>query len=182
MVSVFSKIFNGVYDSIKLDCKKCGGLCCSNPPELYSLEEVERALKNGASVMYCNIDNNKMYFVVKAIENKCPFLDKKDFNCSIYEERFEACKKYECEALKNNNKINGIDFFMLEFLKNNSSKATYQLVEENDRNIKTIERLKKTYGDRIQKSNLSVIVKTNNVIDLSNITDQLEYTIKNITK
>ena len=73
-------------------CKHCDGICCLNPPQLYP-EEAERIKKAGAEIIGFENDG-KIFVAVRPVNRRCPFL--KNGKCRIYEERPDACRKFEC--------------------------------------------------------------------------------------
>ena len=83
----------------QFDCSSCGSICCINPPMLGSFDEIVRAQRFGAEIVALEKMPGK--YVVAIAKNTdtdtCPFLTKK--GCSIYENRFNACRSYECGLL-----------------------------------------------------------------------------------
>ena len=163
---------------VELSCEKCGGLCCANPPQLNNFSEIEKALSKNVEVFYNKEDQvGVFFFVVKAINKQCPFLDK-DFKCSIYEDRFEACKDYKCKAL--GNKIDFTELISFSFLKNDGNQKDYKLIEATEENLKKVEELKKQFPNKLLKTDFEEIVKTNNEVYIKDLEDKLQYTIKKI--
>jgi Fe-S-cluster containining protein len=84
------------------DCSRCTGVCCLTPPALYE-EEIAKAysLKPDITIIAVEIKDNK-YAVSIAKDSEtdtCPFLV--EGKCSIYNDRFKACRDYTCKALDN---------------------------------------------------------------------------------
>jgi len=79
-------------------CDDCAGICCLNPPLLKSMEEGLRAKHLGAKIIAVKKENGYM-IAIKKKDDSCPFLDKNTGKCTIYEDRFEACKAYKCNLL-----------------------------------------------------------------------------------
>jgi len=123
-----------------VNCNMCKGMCCFNPPALHSKEEIDFALEKGCTLL-C-IKTNKGYNIsIKAKEEQCPFLY--NGNCSIYKDRFLACKEFNCKALdKNIDEVDVNDFITLDST-NQSMSITY-FTEEFINNIK------QSYKDRIE--------------------------------
>jgi Fe-S-cluster containining protein len=87
-------------NTIKFNCSLCNGICCHNPPQIETVEELEFALDNDAKVVCMNFehDKHKYYFTVLTTEEKfCPFFDTELKKCKIYENRFNSCKRYRCQ-------------------------------------------------------------------------------------
>jgi len=87
-------------NTIKFNCNLCNGICCHNPPQIETIEELEFALDNGAKVVCMNFehDKHKYYLTVLTNEEKfCPFFDTTSKKCKIYENRFNSCKRYRCQ-------------------------------------------------------------------------------------
>jgi len=81
------------------NCDKCSGICCINPPELRDIEEINKALRFGAKVLIIkDFESDRVIGAgVEKINGKCVFLNNKG-KCDIYENRFKACKDFECSA------------------------------------------------------------------------------------
>ena len=109
---------------IKLNsCNSCPGICCYNPPVLSSEEEIKTAQKYNAKLIAIQtFPKHYLVAVTKNEQDKCPFLDK-DGKCSIYEERFETCRNYSCQLLKEEKSAISL-FDDLSWL-NNKSAATH---------------------------------------------------------
>jgi Fe-S-cluster containining protein len=78
-------------------CNLCSGVCCINPPLLRTFEEGMRAKSYGVEIVATPRDTGYLIAIAKK-DDTCPFL--KNGECSIYDDRFESCKMYECD-LKN---------------------------------------------------------------------------------
>ena len=99
-------------DRIKLNgCDECSGICCLNPPELRSIEELALAHKLKAKILGLKVDTDKYILTIaKDVNTKaCKFLDMETGKCSIYENRFEACRLLECK-ITNDNGVSVDDF------------------------------------------------------------------------
>ena len=83
----------------KFTCNDCFGICCINPPLLRTFEEGMRAKRLGAPIVAYPVDGGYMICIEKR-RDVCPFLDMETGTCSIYEERFSACRSYQCGLLK----------------------------------------------------------------------------------
>ena len=80
------------------DCMDCEGICCLNPPQLNSIEEIKRAKDLGAEVVSVEFEPGKFVAVIAQKNKMCPFLEK-DGKCSIYDYRFKACREYSCALI-----------------------------------------------------------------------------------
>ena len=84
------------------DCSECNGLCCINPPEVRSLEELKFATQNKAKVLGLKVDTNRYILTIAKEDGACKFLNKENGECSVYENRFEACKLLDCKLISEN--------------------------------------------------------------------------------
>jgi len=76
------------------NCEKCSGICCVNPPELRNIDEIKKAIDMDVKI-YLIVEGDLVIGAgVAKVAKKCPFLA--NGKCSIYDERFEACKWFEC--------------------------------------------------------------------------------------
>ena len=107
---------------VKVSCERCSGVCCINPPSLQSTDEIERALNLGAELVGIDIDyENDIYAVsVRKKEGVCPFL--KDGNCSVYTDRFKACKAFECKGIYDEFDVSSFDEVQEAFITNINEK------------------------------------------------------------
>ena len=76
------------------DCDKCNSLCCVNPPMISSYEELKRAMLYGAEIVATEARNGGYMLAVAKVNDGCPF--KAENRCLIYENRFDACRRYKC--------------------------------------------------------------------------------------
>jgi len=85
------------------NCGKCSGICCINPPELRDIEEINKVLSFGVKILIIkDFESDSVIGAgIEKINGKCPFLNDKG-KCDIYENRFGACRDFECKAKKNN--------------------------------------------------------------------------------
>jgi len=83
---------------MQFDCKLCKGICCLNPPSV-RVYEANKAIELGASLISFKTDEG-YYVSVKPDGDMCPFWENGE--CSIYENRFQACRDFECEAMGEN--------------------------------------------------------------------------------
>jgi len=136
--------------------------------------------KKGVEVLYNKEDQvGVFFFVVKAINKQCPFLDK-HFKCSIYKDRFEACEDYKCKAL--DCKVSFMEIASLSFLKNNNNQKDHELIKVTEESLKKVEELKKQFPNKLLKAEFEEIVKTNNEIQVKDLQNKIQYTIENILK
>ena len=76
-------------------CELCRGICCLNPPNV-KRSEAEKAKRLGAEMV--SFKRYEGYYVsIKPNGDMCPFWE--DGSCSIYDERFESCRNFECKAI-----------------------------------------------------------------------------------
>jgi len=89
-------------DYFKLDsCSQCDGLCCLNPPEIRSVKELSFAIQNGAKPLALQLDRNKFIVTLaRDTRGSCNFLSDTG-DCTIYENRFEACRLLNCKIISN---------------------------------------------------------------------------------
>jgi len=91
------------------NCSQCDGLCCLNPPEIKSVNELSFAIQNGAKPMALQVEKNKFVITLARDERgNCNFLSDTG-ECTIYENRFEACRLLDCKIISEN----GIDLLNL---------------------------------------------------------------------
>ena len=72
----------------QFECNQCFGLCCFNPPQLSSKEEIKKALKYKVHIICIKLSGEYMCAITKNQKDQCPFLDENN-KCSIYDNRFE---------------------------------------------------------------------------------------------
>ena len=84
---------------MSFDCSKCGGMCCINPPLLRTFEEGMFAKKLGVEIVASQHGENEYLIAIAKSKDVCPFLDRETGNCSIYDNRFESCRAYECKLI-----------------------------------------------------------------------------------
>lgn len=78
-------------------CNDCVGMCCACPPSILSEDEIIFAIASGVRVIA--IDRGGVYAICVAKDGPtCPYLDNTG-KCSIYDNRFDACRAFECSAL-----------------------------------------------------------------------------------
>jgi len=93
----------------KITCKGCG-ICCLQPPQIETEEELVFAIGQGVDIRRVNINeftksgdggedssDKAIYFILRQ-DGKCPFLNE-HYGCDIYENRFSTCRRFECENL-----------------------------------------------------------------------------------
>jgi len=81
-------------------CSSCSSFCCITPPMLNGEVELSKAIALGADVVATKLDpQDEAYYVsvAKDARGVCPFL-LEEGGCSIYEERFDVCKRFVCKA------------------------------------------------------------------------------------
>ena len=78
-------------------CDDCVGMCCACPPALLSEDEIIFAISSGVRVIALNIGVSFAVSVAKD-GSACPYLDNAG-KCSIYDNRFDACRAFEWVAL-----------------------------------------------------------------------------------
>ena len=107
------------------DCSECNGICCLNPPEIRSLEELKFALQHKAKIFAYKEATNKYLLTVAKENGVCKFLNRENGECSIYDNRFEACKLFDCKLLSDDG-ISVADFKMGKLgVKKETSKPVY---------------------------------------------------------
>ena len=81
------------------DCNQCAGMCCANPPLLRTFEEGMKAKKMGVEIVASGDSSSGYFIAIAKKKDVCPFLCTKSGDCKIYEERFEACRAFECKLI-----------------------------------------------------------------------------------
>ena len=79
-----------------LPCEECGGGCCKWNYTVYlTQDEKEWVLSRNPEYVDPSNDYNALLFK----DGKCPYLE--SGKCSIYETRFDTCRKFNCVMLYN---------------------------------------------------------------------------------
>ena len=80
---------------MQFNCELCKGVCCLNPPNV-RVYEGSKAVEMGASLI--SFRTSRGYYVsIRPNGDTCPFWE--NGNCSVYENRFQACRNFECEMI-----------------------------------------------------------------------------------
>ena len=92
--SLFHEIHKQVFQEI--DCLKCANCCSTISPIILNNDiiKISKALNEKPSLIagqYLITDSDHDYVFKKT---PCPFLNKEDLHCSIYNFRPKACRKY----------------------------------------------------------------------------------------
>jgi Fe-S-cluster containining protein len=170
--------------TLRMDCNLCGGLCCVNPPQLVNMEELNFALKQDVDIMMLDLKNNRWLVTLETVNKKCPFLDTKNFECSVYKNRFNSCKEFKCEALKNNNLITVEELLSLDFLRPQDDEQVVSNGLDNTLKLSNeeIKKLMEEFPNKIKQVTIEEMVEKNALFSISDIEEQLRYTIENIVK
>ena len=86
----------------KFSCDDCVGMCCACPPAMSSEDEILFAVSSGKRLIAMEIGDGYSVSVAKD-GSACPYLNN-DGKCSIYNNRFNICKTFECKALDEDRK------------------------------------------------------------------------------
>ena len=162
---------------IELNCEKCGGLCCMNPPQISNIKELEFALnKNVEIAIVKNAYESKSLVFVKEKDNQCPFLDKDNYNCSIYEDRFNVCKEYKCKALMSENgKIDLASLLTLDFIE---TEEDIERIFKNLINLSEEQIASYQDNENIEILNVEKMLGMKNSYVFDDIKKQVEFTVE----
>ena len=88
------------------DCNTCRGVCCIQPPQLNTKEDLEIAIKHGVKILALKLnDKDRSYILtIDKVEKAyrevkvCPFLNEES-QCDIHGEGFSVCKAFECHFM-----------------------------------------------------------------------------------
>ena len=77
-----------------LPCKECGAACCKWNYTIYlTQEEMDWVLQSNPDY----VDKTDGIRALLFKDGQCPYL--KDGRCSIYEDRFSVCRRFDCVKL-----------------------------------------------------------------------------------